>query len=70
MAHDNYIQQMYYLVYSTCNKVDLPIGKCTELCRLHMDYMRSMDQKPMTALVFEDDESLVDLRRSVMYTYF
>lgn len=68
--HDDYIQEMYDLVYHTCNKVDFPIGECTKLCRLRMNYVRSMDQKPMTALVFEDDESLVDLKRSVMNTYF
>ena len=68
MAHDKYIPEMYDLVYRIYNKVDFPIDKCTELNHIHMDYMRLMDQIPMTNL--EDIENLEELEHPGLNTYF
>ena len=68
MAHDEYIQEMYDLVYHTCNKVDFPIDKCTELNHLHMDYVRLMARVSMTD--HENVENLVELKDSGLNTYF
>ena len=68
MAHDEYIQEMYDLVYHTCNKVDSPIDKCTELNHLHIDYVRLMGRMLMTDL--EYIENLVGLEHPRLNTYF
>ena len=68
MAHDEYIQEIYDLVYRIYNKVDFFIDKCTELNHLHIDYMSLIGQMSMTDL--EDIKNLQELEHLVLNTYF
>ena len=58
---------MYDLVYHSCIKMDFSIHKYTELNYLHMNYVKLMNQMPMTDL--EDIENLVELKYPVFNIY-